>query len=48
LLRARAEELATVRTYRPDGVDGVVLDEFSQMKPEVWNEVVRPMYGGLV
>jgi hypothetical protein len=24
-------------------LDGVVLDEFADMKPEVWNEVVRPM-----
>ena len=24
-------------------LDGVVLDEFADMKPEVWHEVVRPM-----
>jgi phage terminase large subunit len=24
-------------------LDGVVLDEFADMKPEVWYEVVRPM-----
>jgi hypothetical protein len=32
LLRARAEELATVQTCGLDGVDAVVLDEFQQMK----------------
>jgi hypothetical protein len=24
-------------------LDGVVLDEFADMKPEVWHEVVRPL-----
>src|SRR5678816_4574089 len=24
-------------------LDGVVLDEFADMRPEVWGEVVRPM-----
>jgi hypothetical protein len=24
-------------------LDGVVLDEFADMKPEVWHEVIRPM-----
>ena len=40
-----------IRLYgadRPDALrgpylDGVVLDEFADMKPEVWHEVVRPM-----
>jgi hypothetical protein len=42
---------ATLRLYGADNpdalrdpyLDGVVLDEFADMRPEVWHEVVRPM-----
>src|SRR5579863_3503814 len=29
-------------SLRGNGLDFVVLDEFAQMKPEVWSEVLRP------
>jgi phage terminase large subunit len=50
-LRVELLNGATIRLYgadNPDALrgayfDGVVLDEFSQMKPDVWSMVVRPM-----
>jgi phage terminase large subunit len=50
-LRVELLNGSSIRLYGADNpdalrgayLDGVVLDEFSQMKPEVWNEVVRPM-----
>jgi phage terminase large subunit len=50
-LRVELLNGAAIRLYgadNPDALrgayfDGVVLDEFSQMKPDVWSTVVRPM-----
>ena len=30
---------------RGGGLDGVILDEYADMKPSVWGEVIRPMLG---
>jgi phage terminase large subunit len=50
-LRADLVNGSMIRLYGADNpdalrgpyLDGVVLDEFADMKPEVWHEVVRPM-----
>lgn len=50
-LRANLPNGAQVRLYGADNpdrlrglyLDGVILDEFADMKPRVWGEVIRPM-----